>query len=190
MGSLHARLREATRAPHHALDHHPLLMPLVRGGLTPKAYGNALHALHGIYVPLENAVCAAAVEAGFDYRERLKRTALESDLKDLGLMPSTSFASLPPPKNAGALIGMLYPLEGSTLGGQAIQRIVSTGPYNSLPMRFFSGYGEHTFTRWQAFLKFADMACPEDQIEDACSAAVTVFQRIEKRCDECLAMNG
>lgn len=184
MNSLHSRLREATRAAHHALDHHPVLVPLVRGGLTHQGYADALQALHSIYFPLENVLCTAAVAKGFDYGGRLKHPALEADLKDLGRVPRATFPKVPPPKNAGALIGMLYTLEGSTLGGQVIQRILSTGPCSRFPMRFFSGYGGNTLAHWQEFLEFAEMVCPVDEIEDACFAAVAVFELIKQQCDE------
>jgi len=46
--ALHRHLRQATKQPHHVLDHHPLLAPLLRKELSVMQYGNALAALHGV----------------------------------------------------------------------------------------------------------------------------------------------
>ena len=184
MSTLHARLREATKVPHRALDHHPLLMPLVREGLTPQAYGDALLALRGVYAPLETAVCAAAVAAGFDYRQRLKLPAIEADLAALGRPSLASVACVPTPQSVGALIGMLYTIEGSTLGAQSICQQLSTGSCAHLPMRYFSGYAEKTMTHWQAFWAFVEMACPAQAGEDACESAVATFRLIKQHLDE------
>jgi heme oxygenase len=184
MTELHHRLREATKAPHRELDHHPLLMPLVREGLTAQTYGNALLALRGVYAPLEEAVCAPAVAAGFDYRERLKLPAMDRDLADLGRPLLTAVASVSPPRNLGALIGMLYTVEGSTLGAQAICRQLSVGSCRDLPMRYFSGYGANTLANWQAFWTFAEAACPVDQLDHACDSAAATFHLIKHHLDE------
>jgi heme oxygenase len=42
---LHDQLRQAAKAPHRLVDHHPLLAPLIRSELTEKQYGDALAAL-------------------------------------------------------------------------------------------------------------------------------------------------
>jgi heme oxygenase len=184
VSALHSRLREATKASHRELDHHPLLMPLMREGLTAQVYGNCLLALHGVYAPMENVVCAPAVVAGFDYRVRLKGPAIAADLAELGRPLLARIARVPTPHSLGALVGMLYTLEGSTLGAQAIRRQLSTGPCSELPMRYFSGYGEKTMAHWQSFWEFAEASCPEGEGDEACESAVATFRIIKRHLDE------
>lgn len=183
MSELHLRLREATKAPHRALDHHPLLMPLVRDELTPQAYGNALLALRGVYAPLEQALCAPAVAAGFDYRERLKVPAMDRDIAELGRPLLATAARVSSPRSLGELIGQLYTIEGSTLGAQAICRQLSVGPCSGLPMRYFSGYGENTQANWASFWAFAEAACTDDGIAIACDSAIATFGLIKQHLD-------
>lgn len=183
-GELHARLRNATRELHHELDRHPLLAPLVRNDLGRGQYGHALVALHGAYVVLEAAVCAPATAAGFDYGERRKVPALEADLRELGLGFRPCGIAVPPPDGVAALVGMLYTIEGSTLGARAISRQLARGAAGTLPMRYFSGYGEATLARWQAFWDFAERVCPSEAADAACGAAAMTFRLIGRHLDE------
>lgn len=186
MGNLHAALRKATKDLHGELDHHPLLAPLLRKSLTRRQYGDALGALHGIFAALEEAVWDAATQAGFDYRARRKILAMEADLRELGQGLHPCRISIPAPQNMGALIGMLYTLEGSTLGAQAIARQLPRSDAWPLPIRYFSGYGDQTLARWQAFWDFADRVCPAEAADEACMAAVLAFEAIKRHLDEVL----
>ncbi|MGE5491785.1 MAG: biliverdin-producing heme oxygenase [Actinomycetota bacterium] len=183
-GDLHTRLREATKALHHDIDHHPLLVPLVGGDLQRVQYGHALVALHGIYAALEEAVSDTAVNAGFDYVERRKLPAIEADLRELGLDVRPCKIVVSPPSDIAALIGMLYPIEGSTLGAQVICRHLAKKSPGILPLRHFTGYGEATWTRWQLFWDFAKRVCPAEAADDACSAAVLTFLAIKQHLDD------
>lgn len=184
MGNLHAALRNATKALHDELDHHALLAPLLRKSLTRQQYGEALMALHGIFAVLEEAVWDPATRAGFDYRDRRKTPAMEADLRELGHEFSPSRISILPPRSIGALTGMLYTLEGSTLGAQAIARQLPRSDAWPLPMRYFSGYGDQTLARWQAFWAFVERVCPAEAVDQACVTAVMTFEAIKCQLDE------
>lgn len=182
---LHSRLRQATKAPHHLLDHHPVLAPLIKSGLTVTQYGLALAALHGVYAQAEGWVLEFLAEHPdlFDYQSRRKLPALESDLKALGRLPLACNMQLSAEPTLGALVGILYALEGSTLGGQFIARNLRLIPGASLPIRFFSGYGDQSRQRWEEFLQFADSQCPLAEYEEAVSTAVSIFNVIRKHLD-------
>lgn len=183
---LHYRLREATKAPHRDLDRHPLLMPLVRDEVTREYYGCALLALHSIYAVLEDAVDGPATQAGFDYASRRKAPAMEADLRDLGLDPRPTLVVVEKPLGIGALVGILYTLEGSTIGAQAICHHLSSGPSAAFPMRYFSGYGDATLQRWREFWVFAETACPVEEVDAACRSAVGTFGGIKRHLDDVL----
>ena len=63
---------------------------------------------------------------------------------------------MPELNSLGALLGLLYVLEGSTLGGQFIaQHLQLTYGYTrSTGSDFYSGYGEQTTTHWQSFITY------------------------------------
>lgn len=122
LSQLHRVLRDATKLSHHALDRHPLLAPLLTRELTVMQYGAALAALHGVYAQAED-VCLSFLDEHpglFDYRSRRKLPALELDLAELGRTGVPSRMEFTAPQNIGALIGILYTIEGSTHGGQFI----------------------------------------------------------------------
>ena len=80
------------------------------------------------------------------------------------------------------LVGVLYPIEGATLGGQVIGRALHTGlgMTANCGARFFSAYGEKTGLFWTQYLTFAERVCQTPQAcETAVQSAVRVFQQIE-----------
>lgn len=183
---LHHRLRQATRLSHHALDHHPLLAPLVRTGLSLDAYGAAIEALHGVHTYAERGILAFLGKhpLPFDYAPRRQIPALESDLAALGRTPvRLAVDFFPVPQSIGALVGVLYVLEGSERGGQVIARILRELPLTNLPTAFFSGYGSLSHQRWDEFLHFAETQCPADEQEIAAATAVSMFEAIQGYLD-------
>jgi len=187
---LHQRLRQATKQPHHVLDHHPLLAPLIRPDVTVAQYGDALAALHGVQCGAEASILAFLAEHRdvFDYTQRRKLSALQSDLAALGRHPQPLTVGLPSLHNQGALTGVLYTLEGATQGGRFIARNLhhsALPPGVRLATAFFDIYGEQSQQRWDEFLAFARQ-CPLDQHDAAVATAVTMFKAIEHQMDACL----
>lgn len=66
-----------------------------------------------------------------------------------------NLSKIPAPVNIAEAIGMLYVLEGSTLGGIYIVKILKKKGIER-GFSFFEGYGEDTFTHWEAFKKEID----------------------------------
>ena len=184
--NLHDCLRQATKASHRRLDHHPLLAPLVRNDLTLAQYGDALAALYGVYAPLEKEIDAflAIRPALFDYHRRRKLPALKDDLAALGRAPRKREMRYPAPTTIAELVGVLYTVEGSAMGGQSIARCLRRAGFDVLPMRFFSGYGEDAEVRWREFLTFADETCAGADNPSAAATAASLFQAIKTHLDE------
>ncbi len=184
---LQAELRAATRDLHHRLDHHPLLAPLVRSGLSMADYGLALQALFAINAPTEKAISDYIDAQGlpFDYAARRRMPDLLADLKFLGLSTPQLAWNGPNICSHGELVGCLYVLEGSALGG----RVIFKQLHSALKLdeetggRFFAGYGEQTMPMWQAFWTFAAEICPPEQITDATKAASALFEDILAHLD-------
>lgn len=185
ISQLHRVLRDATKLSHHALDRHPLLAPLMTRELTVKQYGAALAALHGVYAQAEDLILAFLDQrpGQFDYRSRRKLPALELDLAELGRTGVPSRIDFTAPQNVGALIGILYTIEGSTHGGQFIARSVQQLRGEKFPVRFFTGYGDRSGQNWKEFLTFAGDSCPAAEYVAAASTAVSLFQAIKDHLD-------
>jgi heme oxygenase len=184
---LQSHLRQATRDLHHRLDQHPLLAPLVRKGLSIASYGVALQALYEFNAPTEARIgeFISSNDIPFDYGSRRRIHALVADLSALGLAVPEIRWDGPGINSPGELVGCLYVMEGSALGGRVIFRQIADMLHidESRGAGFFSGYGDATMQRWQEFWDFAANSCPPDAIPEACRAAANLFENIIGRLD-------
>ena len=184
---LQAELRAATRDLHHRLDHHKLLSPLVRSGLVMADYGLALQALYAINAPTEQAISDYIDAQGlaFDYAARRRMPDLLADLDYLGLSTPQQAWAGPDIRSHGELVGCLYVLEGSVLGGRVIFKQLQSALKldEETGGRFFAGYGEQTMPMWQAFWTFAAEISPPEQITEATKAASALFEEILAHLD-------
>jgi heme oxygenase len=187
--ALHDKLRHAAKAPHRLVDHHPLLAPLLRNDLTEEQYGDALAALHGVYAPLEAGIddFLRIRPELFDYHTSRKLPSLNDDLAESARLPGESEMRYPTPATVAELVGVLYTVEGSAMGGQSIARCLRQVGFDRLPMRFFSGHGEHADARWHEFLAFADASCPAADCESAALIVASLFQAIKEHLDASLS---
>ncbi|MCX8016629.1 MAG: biliverdin-producing heme oxygenase [Rhodocyclaceae bacterium] len=175
-----ALLRAATREAHHALDHHPLLAPLVRPGLNLADYGRALASLHAPQAALERLLAGFAPAA--DFPPRL--AALEADLAALGLAPQPLRATPPEAADEAARIGLLYVLEGSNLGAAVIARQLARHLPDA-PRAFFGGGSGAA--RWERFWRFVAAIRPDAAAAaQAARAACDFYRRHLDGCEQAL----
>jgi heme oxygenase len=129
----------------------------------------------------------------FDYDQRRKHPWLVNDLQYFGLQAES--AALAPRQGLAIgqiatneqLIGVLYAIEGATLGGQVISsHIASTlGLREDRGASFFVGYGAKTGIYWQQFEMFAESLCvTAEQKLAAGAAARQVFNLVEHLLDD------
>ena len=157
---LRTQLRDATAPLHKQLDQQPLLVALLSKELPLADYQQLLGIYYSLYHQLEAAIKAylSLQSIAFDYQPRYKTPLLFNDLKYWHITPEPLACQidLPDLNSLGALLGLLYVLEGSTLGGQFIaQHLQLTYGYTrSTGSDFYSGYGEQTTTHWQSFISY------------------------------------
>ncbi len=180
-------LRAATRSSHHGIDHHPLLTPLVRPDLNLEHYGRVLRSFLWLYTPLQEDFARSIERAGGGFELADRVTWLKADIGRLGLardLPADSWQA-PAICSNEELVGALYVVEGSTLGGQVISRqiSVSLGLTATHGARFFNGWGDQTEMRWQAFWRFAEGLCPPAGHAEAAAAAVRFFAALSRGLD-------
>jgi heme oxygenase (biliverdin-IX-beta and delta-forming) len=177
------RLRVETAPQHRALEAH---IPLLDSGLTVAVYAELIARFWGYYAPLERRLLLLAdrLFSSFDYALRLKTPLLLRDLDSFGKLGGR----LPRCRNVPALatmpevLGCLYVLEGSTLGGQVISRRLHNhlGLTRDSGAAFFTGYGAATARRWRSFGTFlTDTARTLDHDELIVSGAVDTFETLK-----------
>jgi Heme oxygenase len=149
-----------------------------------EAYAAHLARLYGFYLPLEDALRrhVAAREAGVGERRR-KTPLLACDLAVLGVdtarLPLCD--ALPPLEKEEEAMGCLYVVEGASLGGQIISRILrqrlDIGPRNGAA--FYNGYGDETPAMWEAFRSYLEAYAHDEARQEAViGAARATFEAL------------
>lgn len=155
-----ATLKEATRASHAALE--KLMITRIRSTNSTARYKNLLALFYGFYKPMEeridNHIDHACVT---DYTHRRKSAFILADMQQLQPSAAAAICSdLPHINSVPASLGALYVLEGSTLGGRIICRMLADSigpqPAGQVSFSFFNGYGDSTETMWASFRRQLD----------------------------------
>lgn len=164
------RLRAATHAAHERLDAHYSRFDLRE----PDDYGQFLRSHAAAFLPMETALLeAGAEELVPGWHESMRGEALLADLDamELSVPPpvvSPAFATMP------ALLGGLYVLEGSRLGGAMLRRSVGPG----LPTGFLT---PGPTGAWRAFTeRLDDRLRDDDDLASAARSAIQVFEIFER----------
>lgn len=187
------RLRVATAEAHRRLDGHALLAAVLGGadGLAP--YHRMLRAYAPLHARIDARIVASArlLPPGFDWPARLKSDWLRRDLACFGLvpLPEEDLPRLPEIEDEAALVGLLYPVEGSTLGGRMIGARLRErfGIDETTGGRFLAGYRGDTMRRWQAGCGwFETIAGDEAAIARASDVAQATFACFEATLDAAL----
>lgn len=137
------------------------------------SYADLLSRFYGLYAPLESQFAeladAASAHLELDLSTRRKVPWIERDLaaldwssEQLATIPECD--CLPAIEGDAELLGVLYVVEGSTLGGQIIRRMVEQqlGLTNDRGCMFFSGYGDQTGVMWKDFCTYTTAFAASD----------------------------
>ena len=176
-------LRHGTGPCHKALEDR---LPFFSPRFDHPAYRRLIAAYYGFHAPLEQAL--AGFLPALEPQRRAKAPALVTDLRNLGLTPTQIdalplCAALPPVTDQAQALGVMYVLEGSTLGGQVLKRAMAErldiGAGNG--GAFLDVYGSETGSLWRGFLQFLEQApdSPADQARVA-QAAIDTFTGFER----------
>lgn len=150
------KLRQETQASHVALEQG---LPLMAPDLSRERYVALLRRFYGFYAPVERRVSAYRDPASWpDGLDRRKVGLLERDLLCLGhaagdLSGLPRCPAVPRAPSRAAELGLMYVLEGATLGGQLIQRHVKAvlGLDAACGCAFFASYGRDAGAMWRSF---------------------------------------
>jgi len=150
-------VREHTRDAHRRLE---TALALLDRPLTLPRYRRLLRGFAGFYGPLEARLAAFPqwADVHIDYSQRRKLPWLVADLAALGddsasIHQLPRCERLPPTDSFGQAVGCAYVLEGATLGGQHLARVVQAqlGLSADTGGRFFDSYGMRVPEMWRAF---------------------------------------
>lgn len=178
-----ARLRAETRSAHDRLEGD---LDLLGPGLTRDRYLRLLERFHGVHAVLEPRLDAWHVrDPRLDWPQRRKLAMLRADLVALGLPPArlASLApcpGLPEATTTASALGVLYVVEGATLGGRLIAAHLVSAGVPEAAVHFFGSYGDDVGRRWRHWRRVCDAWVGHDQAraDAVVAAAVSTFDAL------------
>lgn len=180
---LSERLREETKEAHQALER--MLIPMIREIRSVADYVRLLGLMYGYHNPVERQLAIYLNDAIVPlYTQRRNSNALVKDMLAFTEEPVlTECATLPAITNEWQALGAMYVLEGSTLGGAVISRMLTRDASLGLEcgLRFFDYYGEERITMWQSFKAALDaMPASAEEQDDTIATARDTFERFRQ----------
>jgi heme oxygenase len=174
------RLKEQTKTNHQLLE--KKLVGKMRTMRSTNDYADLLSLFYKYFGGLEKAIVKHLDQSLIpDYPARRKASALAADLTEMGAMvpPLARISELPAIHNHQQALGALYVIEGSTLGGKIISKMIS----HQIPstdghgLTFFNSYGDDTLAMWERFKVILDdpKNLPGDDIIEAANETFLKF---------------
>jgi heme oxygenase len=181
-------LRSGTQTLHVALEKR---LPFFCDTLDLERYKRLLSAYYGFYHELEDRLQhSPLMTPGFDLHARLKTPALHRDLQALGVNTQSLALcdTLPVLSSPASVLGVLYVLEGATLGGNVLRKQMSErlGLDAHNGCAFLYVYGEATGRQWKVFMDFLgsvplDAQARGEAVQAACSTFSCFEQWLERQ---------
>lgn len=176
------QLKENTGAHHQALEN---AIPLASVSFTEEQYVALLQAFYGFFSPWEDLARLFSHDSFRVFLEdRTRAHLLVEDLKFFASTPPTTVMAVTGRLDLSTdekLLGSMYVLEGSRLGGQVLAaKIEKELKLNSLDgVRFFRGFGSQTLPRWREFCSvIEEKATGQDKVDEMIHAAQETFSAI------------
>lgn len=167
-----------TEQSHRALE--KLVVEKIRSISTSEDYADLLSLFFSYFGGLEMLIDKYVTTRNFpDLNERRKTALISLDLERLGeqvpMMLDPKF--LPVIKNHYQALGAMYVIEGSSLGGKHIVKMIHNKlPDNTNAFLFFTGYGDKTAEMWDRFKNgLNDRTGNQHEINDIISGARDTF---------------
>ena len=160
------QLKKDTLTNHQQLE--KMLVGRMKAIRTTQDYINLLQLFYSYFGGLEKLIDQHLDKSILpDYDQRRKSASLAHDITTLGGMPQelASGASLPQISNALQAMAALYVIEGSTLGGKFISKMIAQQLKitDSAGLSFFNSYGDNTDAMWNIFKSTLDNQSTQPQ---------------------------
>lgn len=176
MSQVHARLKSATSDAHERVERRARVVERLLDE------GEQVALMAGFYALHAEVEAAAAPwlqdHPALDFESRRRTPLLRKSLDALGVDPPSVIEAVRAANPAEAL-GLMYVVEGSTLGGKVIRKALAAGGGDLQGLEFLDPYGDATGARWRAFLAvLADLDA--DDLDAAVDGALQGFRLAEQ----------
>lgn len=166
------RLRSTSAPSHQHLESLPVSVSIMNPNVTKEQYAHYLALMMDVVRDTETNIYPMLNSIVPDIDDRRKALQLESDLVFLGYKNNGNANPISSNKSitTGFAMGIMYVIEGSSLGGRVILKNINTalGFDEANGAGYFAGYGAVTGSRWKSFLdvlvKYENENDNEDEI--------------------------
>ena len=185
------RLRRETEADHRAVEDS---LPLMHEELDTAQYVLCLQRMYGIVTAWEERAAELApkwMRNAIEIRQR--KHLLELDLAWFGVTErDDSRPRLPEINGLPSLLGAMYVMEGSTLGGQLIARHLEMklDLSEGRGYAYFRGHGAQTGPMWKEFCEMLTTRIDDDQTDAVVASAKRMFAAFGGWMQEKSAIDG
>jgi heme oxygenase len=170
-------LKRETAADHQAVEG---TIPLMTPGLSRQEYIDCLLEIYGVVAAWEDQAATTSPDwLRSVLKDRQRKQMLEQDLASFGILkPGSARPTLPPINDESSLLGVMYVMEGSTLGGQLIARHVAAelALTHGQGDAYFRGHGPQTGAMWKEFCHILETRVPESETDVVIQSAKAMFQ--------------
>lgn len=182
-------LRTKTAESHKKLEALPISKSIIDPKITIEEYALYLSLMHDVVLNLEETIYPILSGVISDLSERKKAHLILNDLKNIGIEKKQTFSPLKQSSEISVpfAMGMMYVVEGSTLGGRFILKNIQENlAFNEEKgASFFAGYGNKTGSFWKSYLNtLTDFESGNNSEEEIIAGADYAFQVIGNHLSE------
>lgn len=188
------RLKEETKSLHNKIEQTFLFKKILQQKITLRDYQLLIKKFYGFINPCEALIdslkCKSVIE------NRKKKPWLEQDLHALRISidGDTTFPrciNFPVLSEHEQVLGYLYVMEGATLGGQIITKMLQTQLQITPDQggRFFYGYGDNTKIMWKDFCFALNSINHIEQQNKIIKSASDTFKRLHEWMEKGVYLN-
>lgn len=182
LSSYRRQLRSATQDLHDSLEQK---LDLLRPNLDLRNYRQLLECTYGYYEPVEEQLTKAAENQPWanEVISRCKSSALQADLRWLGVKQQTiadlpRATQLPLTLSLADVLGVMYVLEGASLGGKVLAKHFQNrwGLSKNSGATFFNFYGPELLQNWDRYINWLEASLSEADLPRAIATARATFE--------------
>lgn len=184
------KLKQNTSVPHTQLEELPLSKAIISPDVNTEDYLLYLDLMQDIIYEVENIIYPKLSTIIQDIEERRKNPLIEADFSALSYTknkPARSVLNLKDDISTGYAMGIMYVIEGSTLGGRVLYKNIEKhlGYNNDKGAAYFAGYGDKTGSNWKNFmLTLSNYENEHGNADDIIAGANHAFTSITKHFTE------
>jgi heme oxygenase len=148
-------LKDQTAGAHKKLENLPVSKSILSPDMKIGDYCHYLSLMYDVHQSTQDVVFPLLEDIIFDLEERAKTNLIQHDLSFLNFNKNETTAVFENQKmSIPFALGILYVIEGSTLGGRYILKNIETihGLDQQKGISYFTGYGNKTGSYWKNFL--------------------------------------